>query len=420
MIYDNSIEILVNHDSRVLKEIETLIKAGHDVNVIAIYDYTTKSYTLKVADKSVKIYGLNHDLKPHFSSTSMIRRVIFRSLTSEIISNIITALVELSNKIKIKHFFLLKKISKLKQVIIIKTDVYHAHDFNSLWICAISAWFNQKPFIYDSHELHSGTHGHEFNQRIITQEKFIIPRAYSVITINDSIADILANNNDIELPVVLRNFPKSFTIKKETISQSKRTSPLREEFRIPPDMKIMIYLGGFLPTRGLFQIVETAKQIPDVAFVLMGDGLLKEDLVKKIEMHGLSNVHLKSMVHADEVLFWASMADVGIHPLANTSLNNYYSLGNKIGEFIQAGLPFVVSDFPEMRKLAIDEDLGVVFNPEEPKDIVRAIKELLKPETYARKKQNVMDARQKYCWENEEKKLIDIYRNIESNQSRVH
>ena len=208
MIYDNSIEILVNRDSRVLKEIETLTNAGHIVSVIAITDYTTKSYTLKIANKSVQIYGMNHDLKEKFTSKSWIRRFLFGIIASETTSNILNSIMKLGTKMKTKHFFLLKHIMKLRQVIIIQTDVYHAHDFISLWISAISAWFNDKPFIYDSHELHIGTKGSKINRDILIQESLILPRAYAVITVNDSIAEIIARNYKIKLPVVLRNFPK--------------------------------------------------------------------------------------------------------------------------------------------------------------------------------------------------------------------
>ena len=90
MIYDNSIEILVNNDSRVLKEIETLTNAGHEITVIAITDYITESFSFKIANKSVQIYGMNHNLKETFSSKSWIRQMLFDVLTSEATSNMLT------------------------------------------------------------------------------------------------------------------------------------------------------------------------------------------------------------------------------------------------------------------------------------------------------------------------------------------
>ena len=110
---------------------------------------------------------------------------------------------------------------------------------------------------------------------------------------------------------------------------------------------------------------------------------------------------------------YLASADFAVYSLQKDCLNSYLTLANKVGEYIMAGLPIAVSDFPEMRKLAVDMDLGVVFDPEDPHDIARAIRELLDPKVYARKKENVLKMRKVLCWENEEKKLLDLYSKLE-------
>ena len=121
---------------------------------------------------------------------------------------------------------------------------------------------------------------------------------------------------------------------------------------------------------------------------------------------------MKSAVPMDGTFEWTASADLGILAVANYSLSHYYSLGNKIGEYIVAGLPIAVSNFPELRKVAIDDDLGVVFDQEDSKNISKAIVDILDPETYSQKKKNVMEKKDKYCWEYEENKLIELYSKI--------
>lgn len=54
-----------------------------------------------------------------------------------------------------------------------------------------------------------------------------------------------------------------------------------------------------------------------------------------------------------------------------------------------AGLPVVISDFPEMAKIVKKYEVGEVFNPEEPQDISRAINSLLSDsDKYKRYKEN--------------------------------
>ena len=67
-----------------------------------------------------------------------------------------------------------------------------------------------------------------------------------------------------------------------------------------------------------------------------------------------------------------------------------------------------------MRKLAIDEDMGALCDPEDPKSIADAINNLLgDPAVYNRKKRNVLRlAKEKYNWEKEEVKLVKIIETI--------
>ena len=79
---------------------------------------------------------------------------------------------------------------------------------------------------------------------------------------------------------------------------------------------------------------------------------------------------------------------------------------------MMAGLPIAVSNFPEMRKIAIDDELGETFDPENIDSIISALKSLLEPEKYARMKENILAKRDNYSWSIEEKKLISIYLEI--------
>ena len=94
------------------------------------------------------------------------------------------------------------------------------------------------------------------------------------------------------------------------------------------------------------------------------------------------------------------------------SMSAHRSLPIKFFEYVAAGLPMVVSGIPELRRMVEEYQIGLVCDPDDPQDIADKINQMLKPETLARYRENVQKARAELNWEHEEKKLIDIYRNI--------
>ncbi|MCB4236119.1 hypothetical protein LDL59_16630 [Kaistella anthropi] len=54
-------------------------------------------------------------------------------------------------------------------------------------------------------------------------------------------------------------------------------------------------------------------------------------------------------------------ADVGLSIEENNGLSYYFSMPNKVSDYIQARIPVVVSDFPEMRKVVDHFHAGEKF-----------------------------------------------------------
>ena len=79
-----------------------------------------------------------------------------------------------------------------------------------------------------------------------------------------------------------------------------------------------------------------------------------------------------------------------------------------------AGLPIVASDFPEIREVIVISKSGFLVNPESPKEIAGAIKKILSnKKVYEEMKVRGQEAIKKWFnWENEEKKLIKLYKEL--------
>ena len=149
--------------------------------------------------------------------------------------------------------------------------------------------------------------------------------------------------------------------------------------------------------------------------MVMGQGPFRQVMRQFIIEHHLQGrAYVKAPVPPPILLDYSSSADIGVALIQSADLSYYYSTPNKIFEYIMAGIPVIVSDFPEMRKIVSQFGVGLTVNPEDPRDIASKIKMLLEDEElYNRMARNARKAaREALNWEKEEKKLLEFYEQI--------
>ena len=76
-----------------------------------------------------------------------------------------------------------------------------------------------------------------------------------------------------------------------------------------------------------------------------------------------------------------------------------------------AGIPIVVSDLPEMRRLTEEFECGLVCEQLSPAGIRTALDSLISMDLSALA-QNARRLAKEHCWENQEKQLIDLYQSL--------
>jgi len=91
-------------------------------------------------------------------------------------------------------------------------------------------------------------------------------------------------------------------------------------------------------------------------------------------------------------------------------LNYRFSLPNKLFDYIQAGVPVLVSNLPEMRRIVEHYQIGAIAETHQRKDLAEKMTAVLwDSEKNALWKENLKIAAQELCWENEESVLREIY-----------
>ena len=73
-----------------------------------------------------------------------------------------------------------------------------------------------------------------------------------------------------------------------------------------------------------------------------------------------------------------------------------------------AGIPVLTSNLYEMRRLVEAESVGLVAASNDPHGFMQALERTLDMDT-EEMRENVRRVRQRYCWEEQEKVLRDVY-----------
>jgi glycosyltransferase involved in cell wall biosynthesis len=122
-------------------------------------------------------------------------------------------------------------------------------------------------------------------------------------------------------------------------------------------------------------------------------------------------------VPSDQVVDFVSGADCSVVAIQNVCLSYYFCLPNKLFESVLAGLPIAAANLLELRRFVEDIGVGVVMDETDPKDIARAIGELLaNREKYRPTAEKVRDISRRYGWPVQERRLLELYRRIAADE----
>ncbi|MGI6776579.1 MAG: glycosyltransferase [Acetivibrionales bacterium] len=388
------------HDSRVLREATALTGAGHNVCVLL---YGKKGMCLDYKGISVYVTELETERLINKYRRFMQKAGAIGKLFSGLI-------IHLAARFFNTEYYL----KTLQMAEKLNPDIYHCHDIATLAIGIRLKNLTNKKVVYDSHELWSGSseftglRGALRGWIVVLKERRLMRKTDVNITVNASIARYLEQKYSLDKVYVIRNVP-------EKPAALNNKSLLRQELGINKDCKIVLYLGALMEGRGLENLLKAWDYVDSgIVLVIMGFGPLYRVLEDAVSASGLSGkLFIKKGVDPDKVLGYTISSDLGVVTSQNTCLSYYYSSPNKVWEYILAGVPFLASDFPELGKLARDEGMGMVIDPDSPLDIAEKVNFILSEKNrhvYDRMKENcVYNGMWKYNWNIEKTKLIDIY-----------
>jgi colanic acid biosynthesis glycosyl transferase WcaI len=141
------------------------------------------------------------------------------------------------------------------------------------------------------------------------------------------------------------------------------------------------FLVGYIGLHGVFQglsvVLDAAERLrhrKEIRFVLIGNGVEKEALLKEAERRRLENLHFFPPVQAHEVPELLASCDASVVPLSAALPG---TMPSKTYEALAAGVPVLAVEHCEAAELVRKHDLGRVFEPHDGGGLADAVMQLL-------------------------------------------
>lgn len=286
-----------------------------------------------------------------------------------------------------------------------KPDLIHCNDTLPLPIAVFASIFIKTKIIYDAHELESEKNGlsNLMKKVIFRIEKLSWNRVAGLIVVSPSIKSWYEDK--------FKAIPTEIVMNAPELSQFKREKNLKyfhEKYDIESESLVFLYIGGFMPGRGLDLVAKIIGEKQGCHIVYMGYGSEKEKLIDLSKKH--KNIHVHEPVEHHKVVSLAQSADIGLCLIEKISLSDYYCLPNKLFEYAFSSLPVLATNFPDIRTVVDEYNLGVCvdLNTE---SIEKGIDNLLSNYDSFKGGYETVNL-EKLSWEYQAKNIVSLYSSV--------
>ena len=301
-----------------------------------------------------------------------------------------------------KMFYIEYNIRLFFFLLIKKMDVVCAVDLDSILPCLFVSKIKKIQRVYDAHELFCEM------KEVVTRpgiyrfwkkvEKYALPQFKHAYTVNQPIADEFYKMYGIKYGVV-RNVP---VYNKNVVREDTNHGGV-----------FILYQGAVNEGRCFETLIPAMREV-NCQLIVCGDGNFMQQAKKlAIDNNVQEKVTFKGNMDPDALRSITAAAYLGINLVENNGLSFYLSLANKFFDYIHAGIPQLCAGYPAYSEINEKHETAVLITDMSSKNIALQLNNLLQNEVlYKRLKDNCAEASAIYNWQNEEKILLNFYKQL--------
>ena len=278
-------------------------------------------------------------------------------------------------------------------------DAVCAIDLDTILPCLLISKFKKVKRAYDAHEYFTEMKELLTRPRVrkfwLLIEKFCIPKYQYGYTVSTGLSEQFQ-----------KNFKKNYTV-------IRNLPVLKELPEIEKKEKFLLFQGAVNEARGFEYLIPAMKFI-NYKLVICGNGNFMKKLKQLIQENNVENkIALKGMLLPHQLKPIAQEATLGIGLAEKEGLNQYHALPNKFTEYMHAGLPQIAMNYPEYKTINDQYKIAVLLDSLSIQLVAKTINAVMNDDILLEEMhQYALKARKVYCWQNEEKKLVEFYNQI--------
>jgi len=291
-----------------------------------------------------------------------------------------------------------------------RVDLIHAHD----WLVADAAIrlkdFYGKPLVSTMHSTEAGRRGgirSDYQITINEVERRLVNESSKVICCSNYMASQISETFNVprEKICVIRNGVNvsKFDIKIDVQAVRKRYAK--------PNEKIVVYVGRLVHEKGVHVLIGAVPKVldvlPNVKFVIVGEGGMKEYLLKEAWDFGVSHhVFFTGFIDKSMLVSIYKASDVAVFP------SLYEPFGITALEAMAAKAPVVVSDTGGLAEIVEHDKTGVKVYPDNSDSVAWGILKVLKDQAFANmiRENAYQNVVRNYDWNKIAEETIEVYR----------
>lgn len=283
-----------------------------------------------------------------------------------------------------------------------KWDVVHAVNFDTYLFSFFAAKIKNKPIIYDIYDFYGDVMPGKLRNVVVSMDKYLLPFSDVLILADDSRVEQIGG--DVHKKIfTINNSPTEYYFDKKYYKSSMNA--------------FKVFIGGKIAEqRCLDMIISAASKMKDVELIVRGhcqEADYKNQMIQMSQKFDNVDVYLDGVPY-EEIVEGTLSADLTIALYDPNIPNNKYASPNKLFEAMASKIPIIVNEDTSMADIVRKEKCGIIIPYGNEEALIWAISRLKDDPNLKQKLGN--NGRKayenRYNWTIMENRLNSIYHHV--------